>query len=106
MKRTPIRRVSKKKAKINRERSQVFEAAWGPKEWWRCVLRDNPGALADLGPCAGQVNAHEVLKRSQGGSKVNPAGSLPLCNAHNTAVEDFPILARKYGLVLSSREVE
>ena len=105
MKRTPLRKVSKKRSRENRERARIFEVAWGPKEWWRCVLRDDPRALVDLGSCGGTVNAHEILKRSQGGSILDPENCVPLCNFHNRAVEDFPEKARKYGLVLSPWEV-
>ena len=50
-------------------------------------------------PCFGPVNGHELVKRSAGGSIVDPGNVVLLCNAHNTAVEDHPKEARRLGLV-------
>jgi hypothetical protein len=98
VKRSPIRRVSKARAKENRLRAKVFEEAWGPRPW-KCHLRDNTQALLGLGLCFGEVNAHEIVKRSQGGSITDPENAVPLCGAHNTAVDDFPVTAKYLGLV-------
>jgi hypothetical protein len=55
--------------------------------------------LLQWGPCYGVVNAHEIVKRSQGGSITDPSNAVPLCDFHNGCVEDHPVTAHYLGLV-------
>ena len=99
MKRTRIKPVSDKRRAVNVERRRMLEQTFGKRESWRCSLRDTPSALAAFGACFGEVNGHEVLKRSQGGSIVDPENIVLLCNHHNSQVEMFPVEAHKFGLM-------
>ena len=99
MKRSRIKPVSDKRRAVNVERARILEATFGPRDSWRCSLRDTPQALVAFGPCMGTVNGHEVLKRSQGGSIIDPDNIVLLCNGHNVAVEDHPIEAHAFGLM-------
>lgn len=87
--------VSKKrKAEAGARRSTVAEVV---ARDGACVaaLRGAPG------PCMGPLTAHEVVKRSQGGSHLDPANCLALCWQHNGWVEMHPNHARELGLVAS-----
>ena len=52
-----------------------------------------------MGPCLGDVNGHEIVKRSQGGSIVDMDNVVLLCNKHNLWVEDNPLEAHTLGLM-------
>ena len=99
MKRSRIRPVSEKRKALNIERRKILEATFGPRDTWRCALRDTPQALVAFGACFGSVNGHEVLKRSQGGSITDPENIIMLCNHHNSEVENQPIRAHEFGLM-------
>ena len=98
MNRTPIRTVSVKRDKENRLRRKLLEEKFGPRPW-KCDVEGNLIALA-MGPCQGEVNAHELLKRSQGGSILDMDNVIPLCNYHNGWVEDNPERAHDFGYVI------
>jgi hypothetical protein len=102
VKRTPLRPVSKKRQKVNVERRRVQEQAWGPQDEWRCWFRDRPASMSLAGPCAGGVWGHEILKRSRAGSTdanlLDIDNQVPLCNLHNSWVEDHPDKAHWLGL--------
>lgn len=105
--RTSLRPASRKRQRANRVRRQNLEEAWGPRPWvcsfWTFVDRwIEGGGVADLSRaprCAGAVNAHELVKRSRGGSITDPGNCVPLCNVHNDWAEDNPIGAGLLGLV-------
>ena len=102
MKRSRIAPVSQNRLAVNRERRRLQEAAWGPKNSWRCWFRDRPKSLEIAGPCQGEVWGHEILKRSRAGATdanlLNIEGQVPLCGAHNLWVENFPKYAHEMGL--------
>jgi hypothetical protein len=97
-----LRRTSKHRARINRQRRILQEAAWGPRDRWRCWFLDRPAAALMAGACYGEVWGHEILKRSRAGSTdenlLDVDGQVPLCSHHNTFVEDHPDKAAELGL--------
>lgn len=102
MKRTALRRVSKHRADINRQRRAAQEAAWGPHQWWRCVFRDHPAWIAIAGECHGEVWGHEILSRARAGrtdeNLLDVSGQLPCCNYHNSWVDLNDEQANAWGL--------
>jgi len=116
MKRTRLNPISKKRRALNATRREILENAWGPRPWscWlsnragMSVLSTKNGQLVDafIPPCYGEVNAHEIVKRSQGGSLVDLSNMIPLCNGHNGWVETADRdLVWELGLVRSRWEV-
>jgi hypothetical protein len=116
MKRSPLNRVSKKRQRENVIRRENLERAWGARPW-SCWLSHKvgetvshsdgkPGLVASIiPPCYGEVNAHEIVKRSQGGSITDPSNMIPLCNFHNGWVETADRdLVWSLGLVRSNWE--
>jgi hypothetical protein len=100
VKRTPIRKVSKKRAKEDRERAKLLEARFGPRRWWRCEVRDRPVMMAELGACRGLVHGHEVVKSSQmKDARLDMDNIKLLCDFHNGWVEDNPVRAHELGLM-------
>ncbi len=93
MKRSRLNPMSKKRQALNVERREALEKAWGPRPW-SCYLTAKQGIMAIfdnhvevIPDCYGEVNAHEIVKRSQGGSITDPSNMVPLCNFHNGWVE-------------------
>lgn len=98
--RSAIRAVSPHRARINRLRAKAMRRRFGPRPWHCQVARIvNP---YEAHPCVGQVDGHEVLKRSRAGSTdenlLNMDGILLCCVFHNSWIEDHPILANSLGL--------
>ena len=98
MKRTPINRVSKRRQRANTIRKRVLEDKFGPREGWKCALAGQYLA------CFGNLNGHELLKRSRGGSITDPDNIEILCDGHNVWVEDHPTLAHEIGMAKHSWE--
>lgn len=103
--RSSLRPVSRKRQRENRVRARALEEAWGPRPW-HCVFKGyvrryeaRTGEAYEPPRCFGEVNAHELVKRSRGGSITDPSNCVPLCNFHNDWVEDHPWAAQKLGLV-------
>ena len=97
-----MRQISKKRAALMLQRRKMMEEKFGPRPW-RCQFWDyaNPWMTEFSFPaCFGEVNGHELVKRSQGGSIIDPANVVPLCNGHNGWIEDKPDTARWMGLVI------
>ena len=102
----PINPVSKRRAKVNRQRAKNLVEAWGPRPW-KCRF---PQIMLETGiipanvaywKCSGEVNGHEVLKRTRSGKDSNLLdieGIEPLCDFHNDHVEQFPKEAQLMGL--------
>ncbi len=109
--RTTLKSVSSKRRKTNAIRKANLESAWGPRPW-SCYLTHKQGqfqhardnSLTRIPFCIGQVDAHELLKRSQGGSITEPSNMVPLCSGHNSWVEDNPKISYELGLVRHSWE--
>lgn len=98
MKRSKINPVSKKRQRQNAERKAAMLEVFGPRERWKCALRGRYLA------CFGDVNGHELLKRSRGGSITDMNNVVLLCSAHNTWVEDYPEVANQIGYAKHSWE--
>lgn len=94
VKRTPLRRRSRKQDALMRER-RAFVAEF--LQGKRCELTGHS-------PCFGVMTVHEVVKRSHGGAIVPGAKAdaqgqrfMALCVAHNGYVEDHPAEAKERG---------
>ena len=101
MKRTPIRRVSKKRAatfdareacvRAVLERDQVcqfparYEAAVGPYK----------GSMV----CSYVMDAHEPAKRSGGADPTKPEECVLLCRTHHELIHQNPALGERLGLL-------
>lgn len=84
--RTPVRKVSRKRAAENRERARVIAALWPERPRCACGC----GRLAD--------DVHEILSRARGGSITDGANMAPLARVcHDRATNEDP---RFYGLGL------
>lgn len=93
---TPIKPVSDKRKKENRERTKAMVEVRG-RDQHACQLQAVIGTA-----CHGPLHGHEILKRSRGGSITDPANIMLACDGHNGWVEDHPMLAEVYGLSLPS----
>jgi hypothetical protein len=98
VKRSPVNQISQKRRKLMRERRAMLDETFGPKEEWQCSIP--PMGITYWGECYGEVNGHELRKRSAGGSITDPENVVLLCNHHNQMVENRPIEARALGLVV------
>lgn len=98
LRRTRIRRVSKKRAKKLRDR-QPLRDALQRRSGGRCEVRFSPYCTG-----VGQ-GPHHKKKESQGGSDTLE-NCLWSCNIRNSAIEDEPLRARAEGLVVLSWEPE
>lgn len=81
LKRVPLRAVSRKRARENRERRDMVQALW-PDGRPRCI---RPGCvrLAD--------DVHEPLTRGRGGDITDPNNAVPLCRTdHDEVTFDEP----------------
>jgi len=95
MKRSPLRRISKKRQAEAPERERVRLATFA-RDNWTCLLWKQDDIA---GPCVGPLTFHHLKKASAGGAYTTENGAT-LCAGHNTWVEDNPRLATKMGLVI------
>lgn len=79
--RSSLRPVSRKRQRVNRVRRQNLEEAFGPRETWRCQVRDWTNTIVQ--PCFGAVNGHGIKTRARGGSITDTNNIILLCNRHN-----------------------
>lgn len=106
--RTPLRRGgrlkprSKKMATLYRaQRIPLIVATLEQRPWCELGPRIAQVDMAGARDCRGRASTlHELRKRSQGGSIVDPANVLPACAPCNGWVEDNPRLAAMVGLVI------
>lgn len=77
--RTPIKPMSKKRAKENRERRAVFTAIYTYRP--RCAVPGCPRLADDI---------HEPLTRARGGSITDPDNGVPMCREHNDMLSSTP----------------
>lgn len=97
MKRTPLRRISAKRARENRERRRVLHATYGDHP--RCVLCAPLQARGiDTGCDGWATDGDEVLRRSAGGSITDPANVRPVGRRCHMWLGNHPKLAREWGL--------
>jgi hypothetical protein len=52
--------------------------------------------------CRGQLVGHEPLKRSAGGDPCDPEQVMTICEQLNMDVENYPDLAKVFGLTISA----
>lgn len=90
--RTPIRRVSQKRARLNRERAK-FVADY-LSEHPRCEARERIARVDARHRCDVQaVDVHEMLTRARGGSIVDESNVLALCRACHDWIHRNPASA-------------
>jgi hypothetical protein len=99
-----MRQISKKRQKLMAERRLMMEELFGPRDNWRCTFWLYRGTLTGPPTCHGNVNGHELLKRSRGGSITDVGNVVLLCDFHNGWVEDHPAEAHEIGLSLHAWE--
>jgi hypothetical protein len=108
VKRGRIKPISDKRRAENVVRAERMEEKFGPRPWdcqfGKVVRFAGVAVPMSFLSCFGEVNGHEILKTSQGGSRVDMDNVVPLCNYHNGLIEDEPVMARQLGLVRHSWE--
>lgn len=98
MKRTPLRQVSSNRARENGQRAKAMEIVRA-RDGGRCrglnILPEK---------CFGDLHGHELKKSSAGGSRIDPANVILLCDFHNGWIEIEPDLAHALGFVIRRGE--
>jgi len=110
--RTPLRAMSRKRSKQQRERAIMVRSELGRRELCEAGARiyqyrvETYGqAEADLlneryARCNGlAVELHEPLTRARGGSILDPANTVAICRSCHDWVHDHPEAATKIGLL-------
>lgn len=100
--RKPLRPVSEKRRAENVERQKLMLEKFGPREEWRCQFPQIDNGFG--WGCFGDVNGHEVLKRSRGGSITDMENVVLACQYHNEWVENNPVKAHELGLAAHNWE--
>ena len=95
-----MRAVSKKRAKLLRERKKLTDAMKreGPV---MCQFPHAPTFARDnfIASCTRYADdLHEIRSRARGGSITDPANVIPLCREHHRWVTEHPLEAEKEGL--------
>jgi hypothetical protein len=97
---TPLRKVSRKRSRQMRERWQV-RAFVGLRDEGQC----RGALLVPLVGCAGPLDVHELVRRSQWREGfLHPENCVLLCRSHHDFVHANPSSARAVGLLLRSHE--
>ena len=104
LKRSPVNRISQKRQAEMQLRKSLMEETFGPRENWRCTFWLYRSTLMEPSLCHGNVNGHELLKRSRGGSITDMNNVVLLCDFHNGWCEDHPSEAHEMGLARHSWE--
>lgn len=89
----PLRQVSTKRARENRERRAMKERRWPDGEQPPCARPGCPRLADDL---------HEILTRARGGSITDEANTLPLCRLDNDELTLEPPWGYELGLLRHS----
>jgi 5-methylcytosine-specific restriction endonuclease McrA len=85
LKRTPLRPVSKRRERENRLRRKAMHEAYGTDPMChRCRVRP-------------ARDAHELTRRSAGGSILDPANCRPVCAECHRFLHDNPVAAKAEG---------
>lgn len=93
----PLRRVSKKRAKENRERRRALHDAYGQHP--RCALCEPLRAHGIATGCTGWADdGDEIVRRSAGGSITDPANVRPVGRRCHRWITEHPAEARAWGL--------
>ena len=97
MKRTPLRRVSKKRQAENAKRRAVLHATYGTHP--RCQLCEPLHAHGIFTGCDGWADdADEVLRRSAGGSITDVTNIRPVGRLCHRFATEHPAAMREWGL--------
>jgi len=103
MKRSTLKPMSDKRKAVNVKRKEAMLAHFGPRETWKCTVRDIIGT-----PCFGDINGHEIKSRARAGrtdeNLLYMSGIILVCNHHNSWIEDNPTKAHELGLTKHSWE--
>ena len=87
----PVKPVSSKRAKEQRQRSKVLAEVFG--------------ATPPCARCGGPADdAHELLSRARGGSITDPTNIVPLCRADHRWITEHPAEAAAEGWALSRKD--
>lgn len=97
VRRTRIRRVSRKRAATVSARREAVRSAM-VRAGWRCEAP----AYGAPGVCWGPCDPHEPLTRARGGSIVDPSNIVIVCRFHHSYLHDNPAWAVSVGLLRSS----
>jgi hypothetical protein len=98
MKRSRVKPMSDKRRAANIERKRLMVETFGPENSWTCWFKNKAPELALAGPCMGNIHGHEALKSSRGGSRLDMANVVLVCDYHNGWIETEPLLANRLGL--------
>lgn len=93
-----MRRVSKKRAAIQRDRQATVQAV---------LARDRGCRAALLVPdvkCWGPLDVHEILTRARGGSIIDEENCIVVCRRHHDWIGQWPARAAELGLTKHSWE--
>jgi hypothetical protein len=98
--RKPLRPVSKKRAKVNAERSRVVHERWGRNPRCEgCTPLALLGITSATTGCDGwATDAHEIVSRARGGSITDTDNILPLGRSCHRFVTENPEIAEAAGL--------
>ena len=100
MKRTPLRRISKKRAKIQRQRARMVSEELAEREL--CEAGSLIYLKANKTVCSGRaVELHEPLTRARGGSILDPDNTVAVCRNCHRWIHDHPEDATQLGLLKS-----
>ena len=98
--RTPLRSVSAKRAKVQQQRRTMVREELARRELCEAGAMIRFGGYRSL--CAGlAVDLHEPLTRARGGSILDPANTVAVCRACHDWIHDFPAAATSIGLLVS-----
>jgi 5-methylcytosine-specific restriction endonuclease McrA len=89
----PLRPVSNRRQRENRQRRAIADRRWPGGEQPGC-WRPGCGRLAD--------DLHEILPRARGGSITDEANTVPLCRADNEELTLEPAWGYELGLLRHS----
>ena len=100
--RTPLRSVSPKRAKVQRQRRTMVREELARRELCEAGVTIRFGGHRSL--CAGlAVDLHEPLTRARGGSILDPANTVAVCRSCHDWIHAHPAAAASIGLLRSKR---
>ena len=98
--RTPLRSVSAKRAKVQQQRRTMVREELARRELCEAGAMIRFGGYRSL--CAGlAVDLHEPLTRARGGSILDPANTVAVCRSCHDWIHDHPKAAAEVGLLRS-----
>jgi hypothetical protein len=114
--RTPLRRVSLKRQRVNRERRELVRDQLTQRPWceagetirahWTArfgATSSHRLATASTWACQGRsVDIHEPLTRARGGSILDVANTVAVCRGCHDWIHDHPESATRLGLLKGS----